>query len=62
MDLVEKGTPFLEEIDVDEKKDVEVFRVPTHNDVEGADFYHDFKMVSALVSNHWSSGYRLQKL
>ena len=54
MDLVEKGTPYSEEIDVDEENDVEVFRVPAHNDVEGADFYHDFKMVSALVSNHWS--------
>ena len=44
--LEEKGTPFLEEIDVDEEQDVEVFRVPAHNNVEGADFYHDFKVVS----------------
>lgn len=42
--LEEKGTPFLEEIDVDEEQDVEVFRVPAHNNVEGADFYHDFKV------------------
>ena len=42
--LEEKGTPFLEEIDVNEE-DVEIFRVPAHEDVEGADFYHDFKMV-----------------
>ena len=52
MDLVEKGTPYSEEIDVDEKNDVEVFRVPAHNDVEGADFYHDFKMVSARSSSN----------
>lgn len=32
-----------EEIDIDEKEDAEVFRVPAHNDVDGADFYHDFK-------------------
>lgn len=43
--LQEKGTQFSEEIDVDEKQDVEIFRVPDHNDVEGADFYHDFKKV-----------------
>lgn len=43
---MEKGTPFAEQIDVDEKENVEVFRVPAHNDVEGADFYHDFNMVS----------------
>ena len=46
MAIVEKGTPFEEQIDVDEQRNVEVFRVPAHNDVEGADFYHDFKMVS----------------
>lgn len=46
MDIEENGTKFSEEIDVDEKRDVEVFRVPAHNNVEGADFYHDFKMVS----------------
>lgn len=45
--LEEKGTHFMEGIAVDEKQDVEVFRVPAHNDVEAADFYHDFKMVSA---------------
>ncbi|KAL9963193.1 hypothetical protein ACROYT_G032370 [Oculina patagonica] len=41
---VEKGTPLTEEIEVDVKQDVEVFRVPAHNDVDAADFYHDFKM------------------
>lgn len=46
MAIEEKGTPFAEEIDIDEDQDVEVFRVPAHNDVDGADFYHDFKMVS----------------
>lgn len=46
MEIEEKGTKFLEEIDVDEKQDVEVFKVPSHNNVAGADFYHDFKKVS----------------
>lgn len=44
MAMEEKGTPFAEEIDIDEDQDVEVFRVPAHNDVDGADFYQDFKM------------------
>jgi len=43
----EEGTRFSEEIDVDEKQDEVIFRVPPHNNVDGADFYHDFKMVSS---------------
>ena len=46
MEIVEKGTAFTQEIEVDEEKNIEIFRVPAHNDVDGADFYHDFKMVS----------------
>ena len=46
MALEEKGTKFTERIEVDEEQEVEVFRVPAHNNVEGADFYHDFKKVS----------------
>ena len=45
MSIVEKGTPYTEQIEVDEKQDFEIFRVPGHNDVDGADFYHDFKTV-----------------
>ena len=45
MALEENGTKFIERIEVDEEQDVEVFRVPAHNNVEGADFYHDFKKV-----------------
>lgn len=48
VEIEEKGTKILEEIDVDEKQDVEIFRVPSHNNVSGADFYHDFKKVSYL--------------
>ena len=48
---MERGTSFNEEIEVDENQDVEVFRVPAHNDVNAADFYLDFKMVS-LVSTY----------
>ena len=42
---MEKGTIFKEDVDVDEQRKTEVFRVPAHNDVEGADFYNDFKKV-----------------
>lgn len=50
MSIVEKGTSYSEQIEVDEKRDVEVFRVPAHNDVDAADFYHDFKMVSLVLT------------
>jgi len=43
MALEENGTKFTERIEIDEEEDVEVFRVPAHNNAEGADFYHDFK-------------------
>lgn len=46
MALEESGTKFTERIEVNEDKEVEVFRVPAHNNVEGADFYHDFKKVN----------------
>ena len=46
MALEENGTQFTERIEVDEEQEVEVFRVPAHNNVEGADFFHDFKKVS----------------
>lgn len=49
MSIVENEKPFSEEIEVDEKRDVEVFRVPSHNDVDAADYYHDFKMVSSIL-------------
>ena len=45
MALEESGTKFTETIEVDEEKEVEVFRVPAHNNVNGAEFYHDFKEV-----------------
>lgn len=51
LSIVENGTTFSEDIEVKEKEGVEVFRVPAHNDVDGADFYHDFKKVrSCLVA------------
>ena len=46
MALEESGTQFTERIEINEEQGVEVFRVPAHNNVEGADFYHDFKKVS----------------
>ncbi|KAM7439366.1 hypothetical protein ABFA07_011246 [Porites harrisoni] len=44
MAVEEKGTRFLEKIDFDEGNNVAVFRVPAHNNVNGADFYHDFNL------------------
>lgn len=34
---------------MDEEKNVVVYRVPAHNDIDGAHFYHDFKMVKCLL-------------
>ena len=56
MSIVEKGTPYTEQIEIDEKQDFEIFRVPAHNDVDGAEFYHDFKMVRLVRT--FRAGYR----
>lgn len=44
--IEEKGTKFAEGIEIDEQRNVAVFRVPAHNDVLGADFYNDLRMAS----------------
>ena len=36
---------FDEKIDIDEKKDIEYFEVPAHNELSEADNLYDFKMV-----------------
>ena len=41
MNILEQGTTFTEEIDIDVSQRMEMFPVPSHNDVEGADYYHD---------------------
>ena len=46
LEIEEKGTKFAEGIEIDEQRNVAVFRVPAHNHVLGADFYNDFQMVS----------------
>ena len=56
----EEGTRFDEEIDIDDKQDVETFKVPRHNKVLGADFMNDFKIVgfeflSLIISNNFFS-------
>ena len=42
MSIVKKGTTYTEQIEVDEKQDFEIFRVPAHNDVDGADVLDRF--------------------
>ncbi|KAM7439368.1 hypothetical protein ABFA07_011247 [Porites harrisoni] len=44
LEIEEKGTKFAEGIEIDEQRNVAVFRVPAHNGIIGADFYNDFKM------------------
>jgi len=60
MPIGEKGTSYYEQIEIYENRGVEIFRVPAHNDVDAADFYHDFNMVS-LVSI-FQAGYLLHVL
>ena len=45
LEIEEKGTKFAEGIEIDEQRNVVVFRVPAHSDVVGADFYNNFQMV-----------------
>ena len=42
----ETGTEFEEKVEVDISKQIEVFKVPAHNDVDQSDVMHDFKLVS----------------
>ena len=42
----EHGTSFDEDIAIDEERDTVLFRVPPHNNVDGASFLNDFKLVS----------------
>ena len=52
MNIEEKGKTFVEEIEIDVSQKIEIFRVPSHNDVERADYYHDFKKVSVSVKSY----------
>lgn len=43
--IQESGTEFNETVTIDENEQTELFRVPTHNDVEKSDIMFDFKKV-----------------
>ncbi|XP_068754146.1 uncharacterized protein [Montipora capricornis] len=49
LEIIEKGTTFTEGIEIDEEQKVEIFRVPAHNNVSAADFYHDFEMGVTVI-------------
>ena len=40
------GNRVQESVTIDENHETELFKVPTHNDVEKSDILFDFKMVS----------------
>ena len=44
--ISETGTEYNETIEVDTKKQTELFKVPAHNDVDESNILHDFKTVS----------------
>jgi len=42
--ISEKGAKFDEDIEIDEEKDIEYFKVPPHNELSETDNIYDFKM------------------
>lgn len=44
--ITENGTNYVEEVEIDEEKELEYFHVPAHNEVAQADYVYDFKNVS----------------
>ncbi|XP_078354927.1 uncharacterized protein LOC144639505 [Oculina patagonica] len=47
--ITERGTNFVERVEIDESNDIEYFTVPAHNDVLGADYLYDFRMNITLT-------------
>lgn len=41
--ITENGTNYVEEVEIDEEKELEYFHVPAHNKVAEADYVYDFK-------------------
>lgn len=41
--ITENGTNYVEEVEIDEEKELEYFHVPAHNEVAQADYVYDFK-------------------
>lgn len=41
--ITENGTNYVEEVEIDEEKELEYFHVPAHNEVAQADHVYDFK-------------------
>ncbi|KAL9962493.1 hypothetical protein ACROYT_G031598 [Oculina patagonica] len=42
--ITENGTSFDEQIEIDEERDIEYFKVPPHNELSESDNLYDFKM------------------
>lgn len=47
--IQESGTEFNETVTIDENEQTELFRVPTHNDVEKSDIMFDFKKNATVI-------------
>ncbi|XP_078354923.1 uncharacterized protein LOC144639499 [Oculina patagonica] len=47
--ITERGTNFVERVEIDESNDIEYFTVPAHNDVLNADYLYDFRMNITLT-------------
>ena len=53
----ERGTTFEERIEIDEKEETALFRVPAHNQVDGAEILNDFRLVSFSSTLHTTDGW-----
>ena len=47
--ISETGTEYNDTIIVNTEKQIELFKVPAHNDVDESNILHDFKTVSLFV-------------
>ena len=54
--ISERGAKFDEQIEIDEEKDIEYFKVPPHNELSESDYMYDFKMVwIPLLLQHYNN-------
>ncbi|XP_068696557.1 uncharacterized protein [Montipora foliosa] len=49
LETQEKGVTIDEDVEIDEEQNVEIFRVPAHNNVPASNFYNDFKMGVTVI-------------
>jgi len=46
--IIERGTRFYENVDIDEDRQLAYFNLPAHNGLQSTEELYDFKMVSMI--------------